>query len=137
MVGRTSSCCSASGAWQGDSPQTLGLLAVFERGGEDFALEGRIQRDEDGFDGLRAEPRGIPLAAGGVEQGLGLERLQLLHLIDGSLQVGEGVGELLIGEFEGDNFGDHVRGLVGDLLGGQATRLSETSLNFAQLSADL
>jgi hypothetical protein len=34
--------------------------------------------------------------------------------------------------FEGENIGDHVRGLVGDLLAGQATSALETSLNFAQ-----
>jgi len=110
-----------------------GLPAVRERDGVHLALQARIEGDDDGFDGLGAELRRVPLSANCVEERVSLQRLLLLQPVDCTLEVGHGLGQLLVCGMERDDIGCHVRGLR-NLLGGKTTPGWSRSLNFTQLS---
>ncbi len=108
------------------------LPTVRERDGVHLALQARIEGDDDGFDGLGPELRRVPPSANCVEERLSLQRLLLLQPVDCNLEVGHGLGQLLVGGMKGDDIGCHVRGLR-NLLGGKTTPGGSGSLNFTQL----
>ena len=62
---------------------------------------------------------------------MSLQRLLLLQPVDCTLEVGHGLGQLLVCGMERDDIGCHVRGLR-NLLGGKTTPGWSRSLNFTQ-----
>jgi hypothetical protein len=57
--------------------------------------------------------RCVPTAANGVEQGLRMQRVLHLELIERALLVGDHLSEFVVGGLQRKDICGHVRGLLG------------------------